>query len=52
MKSVAVAAGADALAIHADNGDADACVPYNGNEDWTSAMASSLGAPYLVSAHW
>lgn len=25
------------------NGDADACVPYNGNEDWTNGLAKELG---------
>ena len=34
------------------NGAVDACVPYNGNEDWTSAMAESLGMTPIKGEVW
>eukprot|EP01051_Picozoa_sp_SAG22_P018740 SAG22_NODE_3248_length_1833_cov_1.974625_1_plen_71_part_00 len=34
------------------NGDIDACVPYNGNEDWTTAMAAKLGMTVVPGQAW
>ena len=34
------------------NGDVDACVPYNGNEDWTVAMADKLGMAEIKGESW
>ena len=34
------------------NGDVDACVPYNGNEDWTVAMAGKLGMTEIKGEGW
>ena len=34
------------------NGDVDACVPYNGNEDWTAAMADKLGMTEIKGESW
>ena len=34
------------------NGDVDACVPYNGNEDWTVAMADKLGMTEIEGEGW